>query len=168
LVCFCALYAIAAFRQLHAAVVASRGDVAGLETAVRIERASADYQNALGRMYAFNLRPEAVDHLQSAVRLNPNRAGYLIDIAAAERILSVSKPGQTYLQRAIEADPNNPAIAWEAASLSIANGQVSEATTFLKTAVEHDPSRRARAIELARRAGIDENSLGLASVGKAR
>jgi tetratricopeptide (TPR) repeat protein len=159
IVLFCVLYGIAAFRQLHAALAASVGELPGLETAVWLEPNSAEYQNALGRMYSFNLRlpSDARAHLRSATALNPHRSRYRIDVATAERMLGSSDKGQSWLQRAVEADPSDPAVAWEAANVSIANGDVGQSLLFLHSVAEHDQSRRARAIELALRVSADED-----------
>jgi tetratricopeptide (TPR) repeat protein len=156
--CACVLYGVAAFRQLHAALAASAGDLPGLETAVRLEPDSAEYQNALGRMYAFTLgRPsDALDHLQLATALNPHRSRYWIDVAAAGRILGPPEKCREWLRNAVAADPTNPAVAWEAANISVANGDVAQALTFLHAVAEHDESRRARAIELALRVNPDD------------
>jgi Flp pilus assembly protein TadD len=150
----CLLYGFFAFRELRAATSASRGDLFGLEKAARLQPQSAEYQNALGRMYTFNLQqPEALAHLRSATELNPHRSTYWIDIACADRMFGFSESGHNSLQHAIQADPMNPAVLWEAANVSLAEGDVKRAVSLLRTVAKYDGTRRARAVALALRAG---------------
>jgi tetratricopeptide (TPR) repeat protein len=157
LLCVCLLYGVAGFRQLYAALAASSGDLPGLERAVRLEPRSAEYHNALGRMYSFNLRPQGLDHLLIAAELNPHRSRYWMDVASAQRILGSRENVQNRLRSAIAADPTNPAVAWEAANVSIATGEVDRALAFLHSVAEHDLSRRAHALELALRISSDDD-----------
>ena len=134
LVGFAAIYIAASARLLMASRLSLRGDEQSLAKAARLEPASAEYANILGRVRFFALQDfvGGRHYLKEAVRLNPHNAVYWLDLASLEHASDNKPEMQRAIEAAMAADPFNPDVSWEAANFFLATGQNSRALPLFK------------------------------------
>ena len=112
-----------------------------LKRATRLDPENADYPNRTGR-YALLVQQspqDALPWLETATRLNPNKASYWLDLAIARQSVGDTDSETQALRRALDVDPRTPEIAWQVANLFLAQGSTEEAMRGLRLVLENDP-----------------------------
>jgi Carbohydrate binding domain len=161
LMAFAGLYLFFAGVEFAAIRLAARNDLAGLQRAARLSPGNADFRNRLGRYFTFAApNPQAaLDHYQSAVRLNPHQASYWLDLASAQQI-SGNPAGQLdAIQAALRAEPTAPHVAWEAANLFLVAGDQDQALREFRVVIANDGSLARAALQYCWRIRPDVEAL---------
>ena len=112
-----------------------------LKRAARLDPENADYPNRTGR-YALVVQQSpqaALPWLETATRLNPNKASYWLDLAIARQSVGDTDSETQALRHALDADPQTPQIAWQVANLFLAQGSTEEAMRGLRLVMDTDP-----------------------------
>ena len=150
----------AAAKEYAALHFAAKADLSGLQTAVRLEPGNADYHYQLGRYLLLgNSWGDATRSFRAAVALNPHRAAYWLELAAAYE-LQKDLLGQTdALNHAVQADPMSPHVAWEAGNLFLARGETGKALTQMRVVLAGDHSLAPLALQQCWRAAPDVERL---------
>jgi tetratricopeptide (TPR) repeat protein len=149
LMAFAGLYLFFAGVEFAAIRLAARADLADLQRAARLSPANADFRNRLGRYFTFAApNPQAaLDHYQSAVRLNPHQASYWLDLASAQQV-SGNPAGQLEaIQAALRAEPTAPHVAWEAANFFLVAGDQDQALREFRVVIANDLSLATAALQ---------------------
>jgi hypothetical protein len=156
-----AVYLSFCTRGFLAAYFSAQPDVTSLTKATSLEPATADYWHILARYHLFVAQEpaSALPFLSSAIRLNPHRAEYWLDLANAYQL--VGKPSERIaaIEKAIAADPTNPEIAWQAANLYWVEGKTNEALHEFRIVAENDTHLMGAAIERCWRIRPDVTAL---------
>jgi tetratricopeptide (TPR) repeat protein len=139
---------ILAGRELVASIFGQRADPISLARAIRLSPRNAEYQNRLGRYFAFGVSNPgtSLDPLRSAVRLNPHHARYWLDLAAAYQFLGNSDEQSDAVERALEVEPTSPDVAWESANLFLSHRDLDRALREFRVVIENAPELRAEAL----------------------
>lgn len=133
------VYLFLAAKEFVANVLASRPELTRLQKAVRMSPGNAEYQDRLGRYFAFiSGDPQsAIQNFQSAVRLNPHSAGYWFDLASAYQVSGDVAGQREALNRALDAEPTAPAVAWQAANFFLVDGDIDRALREFRVVIEN-------------------------------
>jgi tetratricopeptide (TPR) repeat protein len=161
LMAFAGLYLFLAGVEFAAIRLAARADLADLQRAARLSPANADFRNRLGRYFTFAApNPQAaLDHYQSAVRLNPHQASYWLDLASAQQV-SGNPAGQLEaIQAALRAEPTAPHVAWEAANFFLITGDQDQALREFSVVIANDLSLATAALQYCWRVRPDVDVL---------
>ena len=144
-----------------AAYFSAKPGLASLQRAVRLQPGSADYRYRVGRYFFLGERsPEAaVQAYQAAVALNPYKARYWFDLAAAYELLGNTDQQKDALEHALKADPTTPNLAWEAANLYLVLGETDAAMREFRVVLENDPYLPSAALQRCWRAKPDVEAL---------
>ena len=136
-------------------------DLASLQRAVRLQPGNADYRYRVGRYSLLVERsPEAaVQSYIAAVALNPHKARYWLDLAAAYQLLGDTDQQKDALEHAVKADPTTPNLAWEAANLYLVRGETDKALQEFRVVIENDPYLPSAALQLCWRVKPDTDAL---------
>jgi hypothetical protein len=148
LMAFAGLYLFFAGVEFVAIRLAARADLAGLQRAARLSPGNADFRNRLGRYFTFAApNPQAaLDHYQSAVKLNPHQASYWLDLASAQQV-SGNPAGQLEaIQAALRAEPTAPHVAWEAGNFFLVAGDEERALREFRVVIENEVQETDRAL----------------------
>jgi len=158
---FAGLYVLLAAVEFLASHLANRADLAGLQRAARLAPGNADYRNRLGRYFTFAAPnpPAALDHYQSAVRLNPHQASYWLDLAAAQQVAGNPAGQLEALEGALRAEPTAPEVAWEAANFFLVVGDEDRALREFRVVVENDLPLTPAALQYCWRVRPDVDAL---------
>lgn len=129
----------------------------GLEKAVRLEPADAEYRDMLGRFYLFVAQDAAkgAEQFQHSVSLNPHSSRYWLDLATAKGLSGDVDTQRNALQNALKADPKTPKTAWEVGNFFLVDGKPETALDSFKAAIQYDPVSVRPALELCWRATHD-------------
>jgi hypothetical protein len=154
-------YLLFAAREFAASHFAFRADLLSLQRAVRFAPGNAEYQNRLGRYFAFvAASPQAaLDSYQSATRLNPHQARYWFDLAAAYQVAGNPDGQREALEHALQAEPTAPDVAWEAGNFFLIEGETERALREFRVVIENDPSLAPIALQACWRVRPDVDAL---------
>ena len=128
-----------------------RPDLRSLEASAHLQPWNAQTQWMLGQ-YSLNATQDyatALTLLQRAVKLNPYKGRYWLDLAAAYQVGGETNKSQEALERALRAEPTSTEIAWETANFYLAQNDIKRALPLLRVALQHDPKYATAAIELS-------------------
>jgi tetratricopeptide (TPR) repeat protein len=116
--------------------------IADLERAIYLVPRNAEFPHLLGlRLSVSDQNDErTIANLRNAVRLNPNRGHYWIDLASVYQITGNVDKEKEALQSALNAEPGNPEVAAEAARLFLESGEANRAFPLVKQALEQNPA----------------------------
>jgi len=157
----CTAYLNICTRQFLATHFSEKPDLRSLERAVALEPMNADYRNILGRYHLFiDQNPAtATSLLQSAIRLNPYRAIYWLDLSTAYQLLRQEQQETNAIEKALATDPRTPETAWQAANRFWAQGNVDKALREFRVVAENDPILLGATLERCWRIQPDANFL---------
>ena len=161
IIVFCLLggYLFLAGKEFLASVFAGRDDEANLVRAIRLSAGNAEYPNRLAS-HLINSDPQSsLRLLRSAVRLNPHRARYWLDLAAADSTLDDSHGQRDSIDHALAVEPTDPHVAWEAANFFAVQGDVDRALREFRVVIENDPYLPGAALETCWRLRPDPEAL---------
>lgn len=138
---FVTVYIGSAAREFFADYFSRKLDLASLQLAGRLEPENAEYQYRLGHYFLDTQQePEtAAQFLKSATTLNPNNAGYWLELSRTYRRLADSDRQKDALQHAIADDPSTPDVAWDAANFYWALGESDVALQEFRVVLENNP-----------------------------
>jgi len=161
LMLFAGLYLLLAGVEFAGSHLAARADLASLQRATRLSPGNADYQNRLGRYFTFGASnpPAALNHYQSAVRLNPHQASYWLDLASAQQVAGNPAGQLEAIQAALRAEPTAPEVAWEAANFFLVTGDQERALREFRVVIENDPPLAPAALQYCWRVNPDADAL---------
>lgn len=139
----------------------SRGDLASVRRAIRLQPGDAEYYDRLGAHYTVPsfFPQQALAAFQTAVQLDPYRSRFWLDLADAYQEVG-DNPRQTFaLERAIAVDPRAPEVAWMEANLYAVRGEYAPALRQVGTVLESTPYLAPAALSLMWRINpnIDSN-----------
>jgi tetratricopeptide (TPR) repeat protein len=156
-----AAYLTFAGREFLGAWFGDRVDLTSLKRAAKLDPASADYHNHLGRYYELVSRDPAgaIAPYRAAVELNPHSARYWFDLAGAYQVLGDTAQQTSALEHAIEADPTTPDVAWEAANLYLVQGENEKALREFHVVLGNDTSLAGAAMQFCWRLEPDVDAL---------
>jgi tetratricopeptide (TPR) repeat protein len=154
-------YATLAARQWLAGYLAHKFELSSLQRAVRLEAGNAEYHDLLGRYFSLGMRsPQAAaQSYRSAIALNPYKARYWLDLAAAYHWLNQPAQRKDALAHAIQADSTSPDVAWEAANRYLIDGDMNQALQEFRVVLENDPALVSNALRLCWRVKPDASTL---------
>ena len=155
--CLATVYAGSCALQFAASCYAQKPDLASLARAVRLQPGNSDYRYRLGRYLAMTQSPpeQIASAYRAAVFLNPHRARYWFDLAAAYEMLSDTQAQGDALEKAITADPRTPDVAWQAANFYLVQGETAKALREFRTVLENDSTLANAAVQRSWRASPD-------------
>jgi cytochrome c-type biogenesis protein CcmH/NrfG len=140
-----AFFLRAAARPWLADRIASAQTLPALQLAARYEPRNAERYYALGRFEALTGGPEAaagaVSNLHAAVKLNPHRGRYWLELARALRLQDDFIGEGTALRQAIQHDPTNVLLAEDAAAFFLARDETADAIREYRLFIEHDAKK---------------------------
>ena len=124
-----AVYVTFAARAFWAAHLATRPDESDIQKAIRLESSNSEYFAVLARNQALSVATlnDAISNFKIAVKLNPYRSSYWLDLAGAYQLAGETDQQAEAVQRAAAADPMTPHVAWQAANFFLLQGEVSKA-----------------------------------------
>ena len=156
-----AVYVGVSALELAGSYYSERDDLVSLSRAVRVEPGNAEYRYRLGRFLALTQSPpDAVaSAYRAAVWLNPHRARYWLELAAAYQLLGDDTAQADALKHAIVADPRTPDVAWRAGNFFLVQGDTQSALREFHTVLENDPSLSLAAIQLSWRVNPDIDTI---------
>ncbi len=156
-----AVYIGYAATQYLAHYFSEKPDLVSLQRAAKLQPGNADYRYRVGRYFLLVERsPEAAVRSYSvAVALNPHKARYWFDLAAAYQLLGDRDEQKNALEHALRADPNTPDFAWEAANLYLVQGETDKALREFRVVIENDPYLPQAALQLCWRVKPDADAL---------
>lgn len=156
-----AIYVALSALQFLAAHYAEKGDLASLERAVRLQPGNSDYHYLVGRYLALTQSPpEAVaSAYRSAISLNPHRARYWFELAAAYQLSGDTNAQADALRHATLVDPKTPDVAWQAANFYLVQGETENALKEFRIVLENDPSLAMPALQLSWRVSPDIDTI---------
>lgn len=133
----------------------------GLNRASHLDPWNPDYPYLAGHhaLYAKQDVSAAIKDLRLAVRLNPYRAKYWLDLALSYEITGDAPEREQALEMAKKSEPTVPDVAWDVARFYLINGETEKGLTYLKGVMLYDPVRVQPGIELAWRATHDPQLL---------
>ncbi len=155
------LYVGVAALQFLAAHYSEKDNLASLQRAVRLEPGNAEYRYRVGRYLALTQSPPeaVVDAYRAAVALNPHRARYWFELAAAYQLLGDTNGQADALQHAIFADPKTPDVAWQAGNFFLVQGETAKALQEFRIVLESDQSLSHAALQLCWRISPDIDTI---------
>src|SRR5262250_1779100 len=113
--CLLAGYLFFASKEFLASVFAGRDDATSLARAIRLAPGNAQYPAQLAGHFINSDPQSSLALFRAAVRLNPHRARYWLDLAATYNALDNSSGQRDSIDHALAAEPTDPRVAWEAA-----------------------------------------------------
>jgi hypothetical protein len=154
-------YLLLATKEFAASHFGFRPDLPSLQRAVRLSPGNAEYQNHLGRYFAFVAgNPQAaLESYQSATRLNPHQARYWFDLASAYQVAGNPDAQRRALEHAVQAEPTAPDVAWEAANFFLVEGDTERALREFRVVIENDYGLAGLAMQTCWRVHPDPDSL---------
>jgi hypothetical protein len=155
------MYLPFAGRAYLAAHLAAKPDLPNIQKAIRLEPSNAEYRALLGRnlaLYGASL-DEAISDYRTAVRLNPYKARYWLDLAGAYQVAGRIDQQAQSVEQAVEADPTTPDVAWEAANFFLIRGNLGKALPYFRVVLANDPDAVDSALQLCWRATGDANQM---------
>ena len=157
----CTAYLSVCTRQFLAAHFSEKPDLNSLEKAVALAPVNADFRHILGRYHLFiDQDPATATGLfQSAIRLNPYRAIYWLDLSTAYQLLRQEQQETNAIEKALAADPRTPETAWQAANRFWAMGNIDQALSQFRVVAETDPYLVSATLERCWRIQPDANFL---------
>jgi len=155
------VYLSLAAKEFAASHFGFKPDLPSLERAVRLSPGNAEYQNHLGRYFAFvAANPQAaLKSYQAAVSLNPHQARYWFDLASAHQVAGDSNAQRAALEHALQAEPTAPDVAWEAANFFLVEGDIDRALREFRVVIANDYSLAGLAIQTSWRVRPDADAL---------
>lgn len=157
--CILSAYLLFAGKDFLASIFADRDDPTHLAEAIRLSPGNAEYPNQLAS-HLINSDPQSsLALLRSAVRLNPYRARYWLDLAAAYKTLDDSSGQREAIDHALAVEPTDPHIAWEAANFFAVQGDIDQALREFRVVIENDPYLPGAALETCWRLRPDPDAL---------
>ena len=154
-------YLLLAAREFTANHYGVQPDLPSLQKAVRLSPGNAEFQNHLGRYFAFVAgNPQAaLQSYRAAAGLNPHQARFWFDLAAAYQVAGDSGAQRTALERAVQAEPSAPDVAWEAANFFLVEGDTERALREFRVVIENDSTLIGVAIPICWRVRPDADAL---------
>ena len=161
LILFGGLYLLFVGVEFAASRMAGRANLADLDRAARLSPGNADFRNQLGRYFTFVApNPQAaLEHYQSAVRLNPHQASYWLDLASAQQVAGNPAGQLDAIQSALHAEPTSPHVAWDAANFFLVAGDQERALREFRVVIENDISLAPAALQYCWRVRPDVDAL---------
>lgn len=131
-----------AARDVVAAWLGSRPQLASLQRAAWLDPGNSEYRNHVGRYYDLVVRDPlaAIPYYKAAVQLNPHSARFWFDLANAYQVIGDTANQTAALEHAILADSMTPDVAWEAANLYLVQGEKEKALREFHVVLASDPS----------------------------
>src|SRR3954469_1022972 len=144
------LYIGSAALSLLASYFASKSDSTNLHRAVRLEPANAEYQFRLGRYYSLVDRSpdSALGPLKLAASLNPHKARYWLELAAAYQARGDQNLQTVSIEKALQVDPKTPDVAWDAGNLYMVMGDTDKALRQFREVLRNDTTMAAAALPM--------------------
>jgi tetratricopeptide (TPR) repeat protein len=148
-------------REFVADLISSRGDLASLRTAAKLDPGNALYRHRLGRYFELieHDAQAAAQQYTAAAQLNPHAARYWLDLAAAYQFLDKPKEQTEALENGLHADPTTPDVAWQAANVYLVQGETEKALRQFRSVLLSDASLSTLALQLCWRANPDVDAL---------
>jgi hypothetical protein len=147
----------------HYRASASSADLSldGLQQAVRLDPANAEYHDMLGRYYLYVSQDalQGAAQFQRAAALDPHSSRYWLDLASAKGLSGDVADQRSALQTALHVDPKTPKTAWEVGNFFLVDGNAEVALDSFKAAIQYDPVSVRPALELCWRATHDVNMI---------
>jgi hypothetical protein len=155
------MYLYLAGRAYLAAHLASIPNSSHLKRAVELESSNAEYHDRLGRSLVFSGQnlDQAISAYKTAVRLNPYRAQYWLDLAGAYLEAGRSSDQAKAIEGAEQAAPTEPHVVWESANYHLLQGDRDEALRRLGVVLANDPESVDAVIQLCWRATGGEKQI---------
>jgi len=156
-----AAYVVLAGLQFAASWSASQPELRALQRAIRLAPGNAEYRDRVGRYYFYAVaNPDiALDHFQTAVRLNSHNAHYWFDLAATRQVLGDSAGQGEALEHALQAEPTDPQVAWEAANFFLVAGDSERALHEFRVVLENATELSGPALQSCWRVRPDADAL---------
>lgn len=127
-------------------------DVGIYERAIHYDPANADYHFVLGQIYSYSTADLNVDRAreeyEAAVRLNPYRSGYWLELSKHYEQNDNLERSRFAMTKALETDPNYAQTHWAAANLYVRLNDAKAADYELRRAADLDPTYTTQVLDL--------------------
>ncbi|MGH9449237.1 MAG: hypothetical protein ACRD11_01730 [Terriglobia bacterium] len=131
-------------RDYLATVIAGKGTVENLRTAVRIDPGDAAYPLRLGRLYQYtvlNAEPGlAIKNLTSSIQLNAYEPQAWLDLGAALEFQGDAIRAEECMRRADTLAPRTPSFQWAIGNFFLLHNSTSEAFRHFRMVLAGDPA----------------------------
>lgn len=126
------------------------GTEEGIQRAIHLLPANAQYHYAYGRMLALvQQEPQrSLAEFREAVRLNPHSSQYWRGLAMAYQLTGDIDEQKKALDEAVRVDPKTPLVAQEVGDFYLLRGDLSKAFQQYRTVLENDPNEGPAMLDL--------------------
>lgn len=156
-----AAYTVATATQLIAELLSQRQSLESVRLASKLQPGNAEYFNRIGDLCAHSssfFPAEAVAAYEAAVRLNPYKSRYWLNLADVYQSIGDINGQSQALDSAVSYDPLSPDTAWQAANQHIVMGKTDRALGEIRTVLRSDSAKAPAALAMAWKINPDIDS----------